>query len=480
MDVLIQLVRGEGGSLQRQLADQIRHAIRDGRLLPGARLPSTRQLARDLHVSRTIAEDAYGELASDGYVAGRQGSGTFVAHDLPSFPAATALPPPSRPHRWLAPTASVVPDAPPQANTIEFRLGQPSVAPLPLDVWRSIWGTVSAHLPPADYGPAEGDPELRAAIAAYLHRARGLACTADDVVITVGARQGFDLLVRATLSPKDAAAVEDPGYPEARYVLETHGIRIVPVPVDRDGLRVDLLAEGGQAPTLVYVTPSHQYPLGGRLTIARRFALLEWARRNDSLIVEDDYDSEFRFDAPPLPALAGMDGADQVAYLGTFSKVLTPAMRVGYLVVKGALRERIGQLKYVTDRHTPWPVQHALYAFIRDGHFDRHIRRMRRHYAQKRAVLQSEFARIAPVASLQGIEAGLHAFLAFDAPVDMREIVAAVAERGVVVRDVAPYYIGNPTCQGVLLGYGGLDLADVVRGARVVASVIESAVTASA
>ncbi len=479
MDLLIHLARDNGRSLQRQLAEQIRRAILSGDATPDRRLPSTRQLARDLRISRTIAENAYDELASDGYVERRQGSGTFAARDLPPPLPARAVPPSRQAHRWLGHAPPVSVDVPAAGGVIEFRLGRPSIAPLPRDVWRGIWRAVGAQQPPDDYGPAAGDPDLRAAIAAYLRRARGLACTADDVVVTVGAMQAFDLVVRATLPSGETAAIEDPGYPEARAVLQAHGIHILPVPVDHDGLRVDLLPDEGPVPTLVYVTPSHQYPLGGRLTIARRIALLEWARRNDSLIVEDDYDSEFRFDAPPLPALAGMDDAGDVVYVGTFSKVLTPALRVGYLVASGELRERIIGYKYVSDRHTPWAVQRALHAFIADGHLDRHVRRMRRHYAQKRAALQVELAPITPLASLQGIDAGLHAFLAFHAPLDAGRIIAAAAERGVAVRDVAPYYLGEPARRGLLLGYGGLPLPDVVRGARILTEVITHATSGS-
>jgi len=475
MDLLIHLTRDTGESLRQQIAEQIRRTILDGGALPSARLPSTRQLARDLHISRTIVEDAYDELSSDGYVERRQGSGTFVASDLPPPRSALTVPIRQQAHRWLGHAPTVMVDVPDIGDRIDFRLGRPSVALLPLAVWRGIWRTVSARLPPEDYGPVAGDPDLRAAIAAYLRRARGLACTAEDVIVTASAIQAFDLLVRATLPPGDTAMIENPGYPEARNVLQARGIRIVPIPVDHDGLRIDLLPHGGQVPAVVYVTPSHQYPLGGRLTLARRIALLEWARRNDVLIVEDDYDSEFRFDAPPLPALAGIDDGDNVVYIGTFSKILTPALRVGYLVVSGALRENITQLKYATDRHTPWAVQRALYAFIDDGHLDRHVRRMRRHYAQKRAALQAELAPIAPLASLQGIDAGLHAFLAFHAPLDAQRVSAMAAERGVIVRDVAPYYIGEPIRSGLLLGYGGLPLAEIVRGARILAAVIHEA-----
>jgi GntR family transcriptional regulator/MocR family aminotransferase len=475
VDLFVDLRRGSGESLQRQLAEQVRRAVLDGRVLPGGRLPSTRQLARELHISRTIAEDAYGELFSDGYVDRRHGSGTFVARDLPTRTPAPASPPARQSHRWptLPPPIDLEPEATP--GMIDFRLGRPSMAPLPAGVWRAMWRAMSAEIPPNDYGPVAGDPELRAVIADYLRRARGLDCAPDDLVITVGAMQAFDLIVRAALSQDDRVAMEDPGYPEARDVLRSRGIPITPIPVDHDGLRVDMLPDGASAPILAYVTPSHQYPLGGRLTIARRIALIEWARRNDSLVVEDDYDSEFRFDAPPLPALAGMENSGHILYIGTFSKVLTPALRVGYLVAKGGLRERVLHLKAVTDRHTPWPVQRALYAFIRDGQLDRHIRRMRRHYATTREALRVALAPISSLASLEGIDAGLHAYLAFHAPIDPAVVVQAAAARGVIVRDLSGYYLGQQERSGLLLGYGGLERTSVIRGARILAQAIEAA-----
>lgn len=475
MDLFVDLRRGSGESLQRQLAEQVRRAVLDGRVPPGTRLPSTRQLARELHISRTIVEDAYGELFSDGYVERRRGSGTFVARDLPARAPAPALPPARPSHRWpmSPPPIDLEPEAEP--GMIDFRLGRPSMASLPAGVWRAMWRAMSAELPPNDYGPVAGDPDLRAAIADYLRRARGLDCAPDDVVITAGAMQAFDLIVRTSLSRDDRVAMEDPGYPEARDVLRSRGIPIIPIPVDQDGLRVDMLPDGDGAPILVYVTPSHQYPLGGRLTIARRIALIEWARRNDSLVVEDDYDSEFRFDAPPLPALASMENAGHVLYVGTFSKVLTPALGVGYLVAKGGLRARVLHMKAITDHHTPWPVQRALYAFIRDGQMDRHIRRMRRHYANTRSALHAALAIGASVASLEGIDAGLHAYLAFHAPIDPAAVVRAAAASGVIVRDLSRYYLGHQERSGLLLGYGGLERASVIRGATILARAIEVA-----
>jgi GntR family transcriptional regulator/MocR family aminotransferase len=240
----------------------------------------------------------------------------------------------------------------------------------------------------------------------------------------------------------------------------------VPVSVDDDGLRVEELPVGDAAPMFVYVTPSHQYPLGARMPVGRRVALIEWARANDGLIVEDDYDSEFRFDAPPLPALAGIDEAGRVAYVGTFSKVLSPALRVGYLVAPSPLRERVERFKRLSDFHTPWPVQRALASFITEGHLERHIRRMRRHYGEKRAALRDALAPVSHLARLRGLEAGLHAFLELDPAIDPRGIEARARRDGVIVSTLDSYFVGPVTRNGLLLGYGGLELPEIVRGAE--------------
>ena len=221
------------------------------------------------------------------------------------------------PPRWLGKTPPLAREEsfPPQA--IAFRLGVPSISSLPPRLWREAWRTVTAHLPPNSYGPAQGDPALRAALAAYLGRSRGLACTPEDIIITAGATHALDLIVRATLSAGDSVGFEEPGYPAARQIVQAREGRLLPIPVDDDGMQVERLPHGLAAPLLVYTTPSHQYPLGTRLAVSRRLALLTWAQANDSLIVEDDYDSEFRFDTSPLPALASLDDAGRVVYIGT-------------------------------------------------------------------------------------------------------------------------------------------------------------------
>jgi len=472
LDLPLQLDRAANRPLHRQIAAQLRDAIRAEHLPAGTRFLSTRRLAAALDVTRNVAVAAYVDLVADGYLASSHGSGAYVEATLPPFPR-PVQPAPTRAPRWLhAEHEPPVDDTPLSPRAIDFRPGIPSLSPLAPDPWRRAWRDAVMAPPPAGYGAPAGLPALREAIAAYLGHSRGLACAPDDVVITAGAGRALDLIARATLAPGDAAALEEPGYPTARRVLRAHGARLLPVPGDDDGLRVDALPRGADAPPLVYTTPSHQYALGVRLSLARRLALLEWARATDSLIVEDDYDSEFRFDAPPLPALAGLGADGYVAYVGTFSKVLTPALRVGYLVAPAPLRRRVEELKRAADDHTPWPLEQALTAFIAGGHLDRHIRRMRRHYARKRAALEAALAPLGRLATMRGLDAGLHAYLEIHPALDPGRIAARAQGRGVVVATLDAYYAGPPDRRGLLLGYGGLDEPDVTRGARILADVI--------
>jgi GntR family transcriptional regulator/MocR family aminotransferase len=475
MDLFVALDRDGAEPLHRQVTAQLRAAVLDGRLPPGARLPSTRGLAASLGVSRNVVVAAYDDLLAEGYLDGRHGAGTFVA---PALRLPTALPAtpdggaPDAP-RWLRqPPPPPQPGPDPAADLIEFRPGRPSVGPLPATVWRRVWRSVAEQPPPDDYGPPAGDPALRAALARHVGQGRGVHCAAEDVVVTSGAVQAIDLVARATLGPGDPVALEEPGPAPARNILLARGARVVPVPVDEDGLRVDQLPTGAGAPLLVYVTPSHQYPLGGRLPVARRLALLEWARREDALIVEDDYDTEFRYDAAPLPALAGLDPGGRVAYVGTFSKVLTPALRIGFLVAPPLLRERVERLKPVSDYHCPWPVQRALTELLEGGHLARHVRRMRRHYAARRAALLAALAPVADLARPLGLEAGLHLCLEFRPDLDDERVAATARAGGVAVQTLRACYAGPPDRSGLLLGYGGLSLAEIERGGAVLVAAI--------
>lgn len=485
LDFPIQLDRAAAAPLQRQVIAQLRAAIFDGRLAPGTRLPATRALAAALGLSRNVVVAAYDELFAEGYVTGRHGSGTYVEETLPAQPrAVVAAAAPG--HRWLRrpvpPSTGVPALVDDEPGALSFRPGVPALDLLPVAVWRRIWRAATDQLPPNRYAPTAGDPALREALARWVGRTRGVACGPDDVVITTGAAQAFELIVRATIAPGEPVAFEEPGYPMSRNILLGHGARVVPVPVDADGMQVERLPRGADAPVVACVTPSHQYPLGGRLPIARRLALLEWAREHDSLIVEDDYDSEFRFDTTPLPALLSLDREGRVAYIGTFAKSLTPSLRIGYLVAPAPLCARVTALKALTDRHTSWPVQRAILALIAEGHLERHIRRARRRYAESRAILREMLAPVAAGAAgparLIGLEAGLHACLELAPGLDAARIADAARARGVGVGTLDEYYYGPPGRQGLILGYGGLAHPDLARGARILAEVIGRAAAA--
>ncbi|SRR6266851_1676863 len=471
-----------GTPLHVQIAEQLRHAIRQGLLRPGVRLPSTRSVAATLGISRNRVVQAYEELFSEGYLVGRTGSGTYVEQSLPAVSrpfqpvsVSTAAMP-----RWLHPCERPAGEemfgGSPEPGTILFRLGTPAIEPFPQDVWQSIWKRVGQERPPSSYGALSGDPELCRELAAYLGRARGIACAPEDLIITSGTSQALRLLALAALKPGDRIGFEEPGYPTARQVLRAHGAKLVPVPVDDDGLQVHALPGGAEAPLMVYVTPSHQFPLGSRLSIARRLALLEWAQTSDSLIIEDDYDSEFRYDAPPLSALAGLDRSGRVAYLGTFSKVLTPTLRLGYLLAPPALREEIERLKQhacLSNYAASWAVQRALALLLAEGHLERHIRRMRRLYAEKRSLVGTILAPLSHLAHLRGLEAGLHAYLALHPDLDSQLIIDRARERKVIVTALDAYYLGAPDRHGLLLGYGELPLEELSRGVQILAEVIE-------
>ena len=452
----------------RDLAQQLRAAILEGRLKPGARLPSTRGLAESLGCSRTLVSQVYEELVAEGYLEARKGSGTYVAAELPVLPPARATPE-APPPGWLLPFPKGEDGEESTGCRVDFALTRQVVEPIARRSWVRMWKAVARQAPPRDAGPPEGDPELREAIADYLGRARGLRCGPVDVVVTTGGVRAVDLVAQAVLRRGDPVAVEEPGYPAARRTLEDRGAAVLPVGVDEDGLRVKYLTS---APLMVYVTPAHQYPLGVRMSVARRAALLDWASRWDRLILEDDYDSELRFDGPPLPALAGMDRAGRVVYVGTFSKVLAPGLRVGYVVAPAWLRERLVRLRERSGDRVPWPVQRALAAFLASGDFDRHVRRVRREYAERRAALREALQPAFELGRLQGMEAGLHAFLELGPGMDEQELAAVAQQRGVRVSLLRPFYSGTPDRQGWLLAYGGLTAEEVWWGGRVLAQVL--------
>lgn len=405
-------VRRDGsGPLHLQLAEQLREGVRDGRLRGGHRLPSTRDLARQLGVSRSVAQSAYDQLHAEGWIEGKTGSGTYVADVVPLEPAQAT---PRRPK-----------PAPPRP-LLTLRPGIPYVEPTADAGWRRAWREVSAQPPARGYEDAAGLPALRTALAEYVARTRGIACGPDNVLVTNGSAHGLRLLLSATRRPGESIAIEDPGYLSAVRAARNHGLPIIDIPVDSDGLRVDLL---GPEPAAVYVTPSHQYPLGGRLPVARRNALVEWARRTGATVIEDDYDSEFRYDVAPLPALAQLD-LDRVVHLGTMSKMLSPSLRLGWLVASPDTVDLLAAHREDTGDWPSWPVQAAVLAMLREGYLDQLVRRGRRRYAERCAQVVDQ---LSPYGEVLGRDAGLHVTLILPAHLNDRTIAAAAEAAGVKV-----------------------------------------------
>jgi GntR family transcriptional regulator/MocR family aminotransferase len=467
---VVTLDRRLGRPLNRQLYDGYREAILDGRLRPGQRLPSTRAVAEDLGVSRITAVMAFDQLVAEGYVESRVGAGSFVSTQLPDPPPIAPARPAPRPGPRRAPPSRLPDpgDEPWLALQGPFRVGRPALDAFPADLWGRLAARHARRLSPRQmmYGDPMGLPVLREALAEYLGTARSVSCDADQIMITSGSQQALALAAQALLAPGDAAWLEEPGYGGARDALHLAGARLVPIAVDEGGLDVAQgLARDADA-KLAYVTPSHQYPLGMVMSAARRLQLLEWARRRGAWILEDDYDSEYRYDAQPLASLYGLDGDARVVYAGTFSKCLFPALRVGYLVMPRDLVARFRRFRTTIDDF-PAPLHQAVLAdFLREGHFARHLRRMRGIYAERRRALEAELD--APVL---GDHAGMHLVVPLPPDADDREVALRAARRGISVIPLSSCYAGRRARPGLVLGYGSThikDIPDAVRRLRAV------------
>jgi GntR family transcriptional regulator/MocR family aminotransferase len=520
------------GALHRQIYDQVRELVLDGRLAPGTRLPSTRALARDLGCSRNTAVLAFEQLLSEGYLEGRRGSGTYVSRVLPEdllsvrgrAPGAAAVRKPdlggdgakrtarrarlSERGRRLAELRRGQRTGVSERGSRAFTPGIPELGSFPFEVWGRLlgraWRRPSAAL--TRHGEPAGYPPLRAAIARYLGGVRALRCDWTQVVITSGAQHGLDLAARLLLDPDDRVWIEEPGYTGLRGPLMAAGARLVPLPVDAAGLSVARGRARAPDARLAVVTPSHQYPLGVTMSLARRLELLDWARAAGAWIIEDDYDSEFRYAGRPLAALQSLDadprggyqrggqrGGQRVIYVGTFSKVLFPSLRLGYLVVPPDLVEPFGRARAALDDHPSSVTQPALAAFIEEGHFAAHVRRMRLLYAARRACLLAAAERhLGALLEVEPDEAGLHvvALLAPElaARMDDRAAEARAAAAGLTAPALSSFYLGAPgagACrdgaghdgaghgapcgQGLLLGYAAVAEPEIEAGIEALA-----------
>ncbi|MCC4309901.1 PLP-dependent aminotransferase family protein [Alcanivorax marinus] len=454
------------GGLGQRLYEGLRRALLDGQVSVGERLPPSRVLAAELGVSRRLVVEAYERLVAEGFLGATPGRGTFVERVPPPLPREADRAGPGPGAHWRPPLAWGGRLAPGRHN---FPGGVTDRALLPWAAWRRA---MMAALREASrdigfYGDPRGEASLRLAIARYLGYSRGLACDSDAVLITQGAQQGLDLLARVRVAPGDTVAVEEPGYPPARAVFEARGARVVPVPVDEQGLCVDALPPEA---SVVYVTPSHQFPLGMPLSLERRLALLAFARRHDALVVEDDYDGEFRFEGRPLDALKSLDREGRVAYLGSFSKVLHADLRLGYLVMPPGLAPALPGARAFSDGYPPLVTQRALARLMIDGDFARHLRRMQRLYTIRRRRLGEALAARPDLWTPLPQVAGIHVALRLAAPVP--DLPARLAAAEIRANPLAPFHMGEAAHDGLLLGFGVIDGDAIDRGVAALAEAV--------
>jgi GntR family transcriptional regulator/MocR family aminotransferase len=469
--------------LHRQLYNVVRSAILTGRFRPGDRLPATRVLAATLGLSRTTVSDAYDQLQAEGYLLGRHGSGTFVASDLPheglrgiTHPSTTSghLPQLSAWGERVAAGdfSTLFPPTSRTAIDFDFHPDRLADEAFPWDAWHAA--SERSLAPAAQHcfsPPVAGLPDLLEAISRHVAHYRAVRCAPEQVVVVNGSQQGLNLLAHVLLDAGHCVAMEEPGYPAARLILAARGLDVASVPVDADGMVVDELPP---APRLIHVTPSHQHPTGATMSLARRLALLEVAERWRCVLVEDDYDSEFRYAGWPVESLQGLDRNGLVVYMGSFSKSLFPGLRLGFLVLPQHLATPLTAAKALWDSGTPIPVQATLAEFLHSGDYERHIRRMRRVYARRRealyTALHGEFGSCVSIGQCQG---GLSVLVTLDLPRSDVALAQAAAQAGIALRPASLYFMHPPRHPTFLIGFGGMDEHRIHEGIARLASILQ-------
>jgi len=452
-----------GAGLSRQLYQALRERMLDGRLPGGTRLPASRQLAELLGVSRNTVNCALDQLYAEGYVHARVGDGTYVADLASAGPLPAAMPASEVSSSAMQRLASShLPPHLPGAPRA-FRVGVPAFDLFPFDTWARLSARFWRRPAPArlGYGDPAGDAQLRELIAAYLRSSRGLQCDPGQIIITCGAQQAISLCTQLLLEPGDRVAMEDPGYRAAAHAFSVAGARLAGIGIDAEGLDVTALERAGRC-RLAYVTPSHQYPTGVTLSLPRRLALLDWAERNDAWILEDDYDGEYRYSGTPLAPLAALDRGQRVLYVGTFSKIVFPGLRLGYLVVPARLAQAFARRRGVDMRHSEIGTQAVMAEFIAAGHFQRHIRRMRNAARARRDALFADWPEAVPgCAPLPEVHAGLHLSVRCESLAREQELIAAAARVGVEINPLSVQWLpeGNtPPDQraGLVMGFAAV------------------------
>lgn len=475
----ISLQKSTDTPLQTQLYRQLRERILGGHLAGGMRLPSSRALAGELAIARNTVTAAYEQLQLEGYLSSRQGAGSFVSDNLPE--------------RWhqAAPLAATHQDqqaqrlplrhgyatqspwqdnwaARHQARKLQqaFVVGMPDLRAFPQRQWNRLAQQYALHGQASlmGFGDPAGLPELREVIAHYLQSSRSVNCSAKNILITNGAQQALSLCSFLLLNPGEIAAIEEPGYRGARYALQAHGAKLATIDIDSEGLKVDELAALHTKPRLVYCTPANQYPMGVQLSLPRRQQLLDWASSNNAWIIEDDYDSEYHYHKRPLASLQGLARHANVIYMGSFSKVLFPGLRLGYLVLPDELLGVFARVKMEQGGETALQAQAITAAFIREGHFGRHIKRMRLRYRNKLGHLQQCATRLQPWATLQPRHGGMHSVLSLREHIDEQDLRAELANTGLQYSMLSDYFYGHPTQYGLALGFANSSDAEISAG----------------
>jgi GntR family transcriptional regulator/MocR family aminotransferase len=474
---LITVDRRAGKPLHRQIYDAYRARIVRRELRAGQPVPSTRELAGELRISRIPVLNAYAQLLAEGYFEARVGSGTFVSNSLPDRLAAwekgraTVAEADSGPRRTAALAAGLPRyDRPPWVLTGgAFNASLPALEAFPFRVWSELLTRYSRNLRVSalQYGNPMGLEDLRDAIATYLRTARAVQCEPEQIMIVSGSQQALDLSTRVLLDPGAPVWVEEPGYWLIHHTLQAAGCRAVPVPVDAEGLDVAAGIQLCRKARAAYVAPSHQYPLGVIMSAARRLQLLQWARNSGSWIVEDDYDSEYRYESMPIASLQGLDRYRRVIYTGTFSKVLFPSLRLGYMVIPCDLLERFTAVRRAMDICPSHICQAVLAEFIREGHFSRHVRRMRLLYSERRSVLVEAIQReFGSQLTMLGGEAGMHLTVMLPNGLRDRGISERAARKGLWLWPLSPAYFGKHPRQGFILGFGSTRSTEIAEAVR--------------
>ena len=467
--------------IYRQLYDWFRSAITEGRLRPGQRVPSTRSMAAELQISRISVFNAYEQLQSEGYLETFVGSGTCVARTIPDD--AFDLDPPHgrngskrviaepRPRKVSARAGALL-KAPSESwlhNLGPFRVSLPALDQFPIGIWSKLVARHSRRLSRSvmAYGDVMGHLPFREAVAEYLSTFRGVRCDSSQILVTTGSQQALQISAHVLLNPKDQVLTEEPGYPGAHLAFTAAGAELIPTAVDSEGLVVPEINRRGRHARVAYVTPSHQYPLGMTMSAARRMSLLSWAVHSDGWIIEDDYDSEYRFGSRPIASLQGLDVHGRVIYIGTFSKVLFPSLRLGYMVIPKDLLAPFRAARDAADIFSSTFYQVVLTDFIGEGHFARHIRRMRMLYMERRQALVNAIrSQMGDSLEVVGAEAGMHLVALLPPGVSDLSVSKEAAKIGISAMPLSSCYLKAPKRGGLILGYGGVSPSQIHDGIR--------------